>query len=643
MILKKIFTGILALAAANVLLAQASTKDTVVNIQQIEVTTSRLKNFALGTTIQKIDPEILKKDNTLLLTDIFASQTGLAIKTYGLGGLATISVRGAGSAHTAVLWNGLNIQSPMSGAADLSTIPAFLVSDITIQEGGSGTLFGSGAVGGIIHISTFENMNEKNNVAFQAGIGSFNRKDIVFSAKTGTNDYAFTLKIFRQSAGNDFPFINTWKEGNPRERQTNAGSLGYGFMPDLQIKTSKKSSLNLSALYQKYSKDVQTMMTLSVPGKDNQSDDNIILTANWRYLNPKYTLNIKSGFVKNRILMLDKNLPEPQDDPVSTNIASSFINEAESKIYIKPNHTLNAGVNYTFEKGESEGYSKDATRGRVALFSTYKITDLVEKVDAAFSLREEFEKDKIHPLIYSFGADYNLDNATTIKGNISRNYRIPAFNDLYWKFDGYTQGNPGLKPEQGYSGELGLYEKLTPGDVALDLSQTVFASSMKNWIAWLPDNSYIWKPENKEREKSMGVELRAKGEYTAGKSRFVLNGFYDWTKAELTTNDVYDDQQMIYVPEHRVMASLDYYYKRFSANFNFNYVGKRYYYSYNSLKAYNLGNFALYYDLPVKDNILKAAFRLYNIWNTKYQSIAYYSMPLRNYQLSLYLRINTKY
>jgi vitamin B12 transporter len=91
------------------------------------------------------------------------------------------------------------------------------------------------------------------------------------------------------------------------------------------------------------------------------------------------------------------------------------------------------------------------------------------------------------------------------------------------------------------------------------------------------------------------------------------------------------------------MVSLDYLYKRFSANFNFNYVGKRYYYTNNLLPSYTLGNLAFYYDLPLKDKLLKVAFRVNNIWNSNYQSIAWYAMPERNYLFSLFLRLDTKY
>ncbi|NQU85522.1 MAG: Plug domain-containing protein, partial [Mariniphaga sp.] len=171
MISKLILGGIIILICSSAINAQTGIQDTVIQIKDINISTSRLENFALGTTIDKIESQIIIKNNSLLLTEIFSSLTGMSIKSYGLGGLSTISIRGASASHTAVMWNGLNIQSPMNGIANVSTVPAFLVSNISIQQGGSGTLYGNGAVGGVVHISSFNNMKERNNVLFQAGYG----------------------------------------------------------------------------------------------------------------------------------------------------------------------------------------------------------------------------------------------------------------------------------------------------------------------------------------------------------------------------------------------------------------------------------------------------------------------------------------
>lgn len=47
-------------------------------------------------------------------------ENGVFIKNYGPGNIATITQRGLGAAHTAVLWHGLNIQNNTLSTIDFS-------------------------------------------------------------------------------------------------------------------------------------------------------------------------------------------------------------------------------------------------------------------------------------------------------------------------------------------------------------------------------------------------------------------------------------------------------------------------------------------------------------------------------------------
>ena len=62
--------------------------------------------------------------------------------------------RGTSSSHTSVLWNGIPINSIANGLADLSSIFCHSFSDVVIVNGGDGSLFGSGAIGGSIHLNS---------------------------------------------------------------------------------------------------------------------------------------------------------------------------------------------------------------------------------------------------------------------------------------------------------------------------------------------------------------------------------------------------------------------------------------------------------------------------------------------------------
>ena len=622
----------------------ASKKDTLTRrLDEIEIKTSRLGNFATGTTIDRLDRGVIATNNSLFITDIVSSFTGIPVTSYGFGGPASLSLRGGRDSHTAVLWNGLNIQNPMNGIANLSVVPAFTIKDISFQQGGSAALFGSGAVAGVVHISSDGYMDEQNNVTFQAGYGSFDRQDLIFTAKTGDSVYAFTLKIFKQSAKNDFTFSNIARNEAPTEIQTNAGMRNYGFMPGLHLRTSQNSLLHISALYQKHSKDMQTMMTESIPNQDNRADDNLYITANWKFTAEKYSLSVKSGLFRNRIIFTDKTLPEPEEEPISKDVTNSAVFEAESNIFISQGSILNAGFNFTNEKGESLSFAEDVSRSRFSFFSSYKMIELAEGLNSVFSLRSEFENGEMLPLAFSLGGDYQLKSNIRLKGNLSRNYRIPAFEELYLKSNGYMQGNPDLNSESGYTFEAGLNEVITAGNFNMELSQTVFSTRIKDWIVWLPGEENIWSPQNEEKGKSSGFEFRSKGWLEVKNSRFDFNGFYSYTNAKNTSNGDWDKNQMSYIPKHRFMVSVDYNYKNFSANFNFNHVGLRFYDQSKTIEGYQLGNLVFHYGLPVGTSYFRLSFRVNNLWDTEYQAMAWYAMPQRNYHLALNIKINTKY
>ncbi len=624
-------------------LAHVSLKDTVIRLDDIEIKTSRLNNFGLGIAVDRVDSRLLRMNSTLSLSGLFFSHSGISMKQYGPGGLSTLSIRGGNAAHTAVLWNGINIQSPMNGMSNLSVFPSFLIDNISVQRGGSGSLYGSGAVGGVIHISDIGRFHQQNNVTCMAGYGSFNKQDYIFSAKTGDNTYAFTMKFYIQSTDNDFAYRNTTRIGNPMEKQTNAGMRSYGFIPGLQVRTSKKSILSISTLYQKFSKDIQTMMTNILPNQDNQADVNLILTANWKYVDSKYTFLVKSGVVRNRIVLTDKSLPNPEDEPIADNTGNSMINEVESRFVIQEGHILNIGLNFTHESGESMGYLNKAIRDRMAIFSSWKILNIISGLETVLSFRQEYEKHSNHPVTYSLGTDYHLTDHILIKGNISKNYRIPSFNDLYWKPDTYARGNPSLNPESGYSAEIGSVQVLETETGEMEFSQTLYKNTMNDLILWLPDNKGIWYPENKEKAETSGLELKGKGEWQFKKVKFDVTAFYTLIHSTLTSSDAYNNKPVIYVPRHKAMASVACHYKDLSVDFTFNHNSKRYYDHSHTLPEYSIGDLTVQYKFPVKGNRLNASFRIGNLWNTEYQTIAWYAMPLRSYQLALKIQINTKY
>ena len=167
-------------------------------LKEIQVFGFSPEKFMAGLKVQKIDSMNLARFQYQNLSDFLQFQAPIALKSYGSGQLTTISFRGTSASHTAVLWNGLNINSPTVGLSDLSTIPLMGFDQMAIQYGSSASCVGSDAVGGSILLSSVPNWNNKGiNVVFGGQYGSFRSANLNAGLRFGKTykNGIFTGKI----------------------------------------------------------------------------------------------------------------------------------------------------------------------------------------------------------------------------------------------------------------------------------------------------------------------------------------------------------------------------------------------------------------------------------------------------------------
>jgi len=621
--------------------AQTSITDSVYTIKGIDVYGIRLEDFAIGASVQRFDSTALRIHKTESLSDLL-SFSGVNIKSNGAGGLSSLMLRGGGSSHTAIVWNGLNIQSPMSGSLDFSIFPVNMFNSVKLQYGGSGTLFGSGAVAGVVHLSSGNLFTIPNGVSFTAGYGSASCRNGLVNLKLGNNKAASSLKVFFLSSDNDYEFYNSTKSHSPKERITNAGALQFGIIGDEAFRLTRSTSWNLSGWYQKSNKDLQTRMSNTVPDSSNQKDNQLYASSNIKYTKEKFSFNVKNGFLFGEIVYND-----PVNDLKTNNHFNSFINEVESRVKIASNHELLAAINHTTELAYSGDYStKDAKRDRTSLFGSYKIALYNNRLKTVFSFRNEFIDSKATPIVYSAGIDYLAFKHLTVKGNLSKNYKLPTLNDLYWGNTPFAAGNPNLKPESGWSGELGVDYRIAIQKYQLESSITLFQTYINDWIIWLPtliDNASKWKPFNVDKGNTYGSEIKLATAIPFNRITLFVDGFYTYTHSRIFRNGSSVGQPMIYTPSNKISGSFTLKYLNLFVRYSHTYTGERFIDNVSiPLHYYNLGDISSGYQLKLKSIRAEFNFKVHNIWNTDYQLTASYAMPLRYYSLALTVDINSK-
>jgi vitamin B12 transporter len=613
-------------------LSQKNISDSVFTIDKVDVKANRLKENYTGGTVQVVDSSTLAfyRDNTLasLLTDV----TGASVRAYGPAGLSSVSIRGGGAAHTAVIWNGINLQSPMNGGVNLSTIPMALTHNVSVQYGGSGTLYGSGNLSGAIHLSGTDLSKIDNQVKLGGSIGSFGSYGINVSAKVGDKKQHLLVSGTASKAQNDFEYTNSAKYGSPKEKQTNAQSSLNGASADYQLAISDVWKLNAAVLYSGNDIHVPTRMTDSNVNAETQSDRNVMSSVNLRYITRKGMLVLKNGYMYNQVLYLN-----PSTQTNTDNHSRSLINELEWKHAIDNCQSLDIGINQCNEKGASDAYGNAPVRNRLSLFAFYKLK-IADRLEWTTSLRQEASNSDMFPLVYASGIDININRWLAFKSCASKTYRIPTFNDLYWS-DAFAKGNPYLLPETGFTGEASLVQSFSSENRSFTVSESVFANSFKNWIVWLPNDVGTWTPTNKDKGVAKGIECRANWTKRMSQTKLMAELNYTYTHSTITSGDSYNQKPMIYVPDHKVGSSMGIDYRSYKALLQINYTGKRYYDSSNTLDPYVMANLHLTRSFKAWDKTLDLTGHVYNINNANYQVMAWYAMPLRHYSLSITISI----
>lgn len=241
--------------------------------------------------------------------------------------------------------------------------------------------------------------------------------------------------------------------------------------------------------------------------------------------------------------------------------------------------------------------------------------------------RKEFSDRYESPFLFAFGAGFAVTNYYSLKMNISKNFRIPTYNDLFW----VAGGNLNLKPEESHQIELGqqvLFRNF-------EFNLTAYLIEVSNLLRWVPDANGMWRPVNTKSVQNHGVEATLGWQKSLIDHWVSLDAVYAYTK----TNDEALDKELIYVPRHKTSASAGYSYMNFSWYYHFLYNGSIFTSSDNNyeLEGYCVSNSGINYSFGAGD-LLSVGIDVRNLWNESYQSLPSRPMPGRSINSSITIK-----
>src|SRR5690606_41158482 len=88
-------------------------------VAKVEISDNLLRDYSQTEKTEKLSDSIIKR-NSSFLTSLLNYNTLLYFKENGPGGASSVAFRGTTASQTAVVWNGININSQFLGQADFN-------------------------------------------------------------------------------------------------------------------------------------------------------------------------------------------------------------------------------------------------------------------------------------------------------------------------------------------------------------------------------------------------------------------------------------------------------------------------------------------------------------------------------------------
>jgi iron complex outermembrane receptor protein len=608
---------------------------------------------------------VLMQKVNLSLSELLSENTPVFIKNYGRGALATASFRGTAASHTQLNWNGLEINSPMTGMVDFSLIPVYLIDNLSLKYGSASLSEGSGGLGGLIDISNKAEWENKVNVKYVQGLGSYTTFNEFLQLGFGNRKIQSNTRLYLNYSENDYTFVNRGIgevdpiSGDiiyPTDTNKNADYLIYGFLQEIYFKPDDKNVISGKWWWQDARRTIPRATSYEGPNNANlnkQKDRDSRLVIDWKRYWKKSSFILLGGYSSKALEYTLEN--EVQGlGPVSAVFSESRINTFSGKLSyaydIAEGLSIETRLNTDWHDVNTEdtvaGTGYEEKRSEISWFLSVR-KGFADRVNLNLMLRQDWVDYNLVPIIPYFGFDFRVIRGKDLflKGNVARNYHQPSLNELYWQ----PGGNPDLKAEKGFSVELGAEYQFSLSDHQIKTEITAFRSDIDNWIIWIPTFKGYWMPENINRVLSRGIEvdLRLKGSF--GLFKYTVAGNYAYTSSvnygdeEVWGNGSYG-KQLPYIPEHSGNAFVNLFYEGFFITYQHNSYSERYTTSSNDitrrdrLYPYFMNDVSFGKEFQIRQVALMAEFKIYNLFNEKYHTVLYRPMPGRNWLLTIMIK-----
>lgn len=638
--------------------------DSVYTLPDVTVTAELHREVIPGI---KLQGKQLQHLSSISIADAVRYFSGIQIKDYGgLGGLKTVDVRGMGTNHLGVFYNGIKLGNAQNGQIDLGKFSLDNVETVSLYNGQKSDLFQPAqhfASATAIYIKTRQpsfDVGKSTNVRANLRAGSFATfiPSILVEQKL-PNEMAISGNVEFISSSGKYPFRY--------KRLFEDGTIAYDTVAIRENSdiTALRAEL---ALFQKIENgdwDLQGYYYHSkrgLPGPiirnvfqhgQRLEDQNLFFQGKWsKKINDWYSIQAQAKYANDYTRYIDDEWTSPlyvdnkyEQHEIYGTIAQEFTATKWLRFGLSTDaryNILNANlVNFAYPKRLT---LMGVVSGEVDLkWITFQAALLGTMV------REQVErnigappKNVLTPSFFISAKPFR-DIDLRVHAFYKDIFRMPTFNDLYYTFI----GNAVLRPEYAEQYDLGISYQLRPyGSILkyLDTRVEGYFNQIRDKIVAVPaGNMFRWTMLNLGKVHILGAEANVNLALEPLKELITtLRLSYTFERALDVTSEKAKNyrHQIVYIPEHSgsVIAGAEY--KSWGLNYSFIYTGQRYNAKYNDTNSRMLPWYT--HDISLRKEFtlarrhhLRVNVDINNLFNQHYDVVINYPMPGRNYKLTL--------
>ncbi len=576
-----------------------------------------------------------KKLNCENVGDALKNLSGVSVSSLG-----EVSLREVSSSKVVIIFDGQRLNTAGSTGVRVNTISIENIEKIELLRGGRSAQFGADAVGGVIIITSKSKTDKKTDSDFgvRASYGAYNQQIYGVNHSLSQSRFNYLASYKRETWDGDYPYTDQYNQR--LDLVNNHQSSHFAFLKG-GMALDEKQNINASFTYYTADNGTPGMIDNLSPNArirfDNKSYN---LNYDHQAIFEEFTLRLQSYFLDNETKFdnPDGLVPVHSDHD---NYAVGIDVQQTGKI----NRWTDVSYGYTFRNdrisstdvGEKQ---RDTHSGFSTITFTQNMNTLITSWDLALAVRYDAPSDfdsEFSPRL-SLKLTRQGKVTSSLQSHITRSYRAPTFNDLYWPRDAFAVGNPNLRPEVGYNVDVGINLSFPVAFVQTMGAVNYFHNKVTDLILWAQDPAVnnLWTPKNISETLTQGVELSATLDFF--QSKFLLNSEYTFMKAlDKGPDPSRNNKYIIYRPKNKLDLSTTLRLKNFEWNILYHYLGLRYTNAANTawLPKLNLVDTNVTYNFLVSGVRFSVTLEMTNLTDEDFQYVRNTAEPGRLYKISV--------